>query len=88
MNDDLIARLRSPATVFYEYAADEGALLREAAAVIERLAAALEVAERQLAEAREVLKTYICTCPEGYCEVGAFDDTICGHRARAALGRE
>jgi hypothetical protein len=42
MVDDLIKRLRSPATVFYEYAADDGVLLREAADRIEKLEAALE----------------------------------------------
>ncbi len=37
MTDDIVARLRSPANVFYEYAADDGALLRQAADEIERL---------------------------------------------------
>ena len=35
--DGLIERLRSPAAVFYEYASDNGALLAEAADLIERL---------------------------------------------------
>ena len=34
---DIVERLRSPANVFYEYAADNGAFLREAADEIERL---------------------------------------------------
>lgn len=41
MTDDLVKRLRSPANVFYEYAADNGAFLREAASRIETLEAAL-----------------------------------------------
>ena len=41
MSDDLVKRLRSPANVFYEYAADGGAFLREAADEIERLREAL-----------------------------------------------
>jgi hypothetical protein len=39
---DLVARLRSPAAAFYEYAADGGALLREAADRIEALEAKVE----------------------------------------------
>jgi len=38
---DIVERLRSPANVFYEYAADNGAFLREAADEIERLREAL-----------------------------------------------
>jgi hypothetical protein len=45
MSDDLIERLRSSANVFYEYAADNGAFLCEAADRIEYL-------ERELAEER------------------------------------
>jgi len=41
MSDDLVERLRSPANVFYEYAADGGEFLREAADRIEKLEAAL-----------------------------------------------
>lgn len=37
MTDDIVVRLRSPINVFYEYAADDGTLLRQAAAEIERL---------------------------------------------------
>lgn len=37
MTDDLVKRLRSPENVFYEYAADDGALLQEAADCIEEL---------------------------------------------------
>ena len=40
MTDDLVKRLRSPANVFYEYAADDGAFLHEAADYIEKLEAA------------------------------------------------
>jgi hypothetical protein len=47
MTDDLVKRLRSPANVFYEYAADDGAFLHEAASRIEKLEAAL----REIAEA-------------------------------------
>jgi cell division protein FtsB len=39
---DLVARLRSPAAAFYEYAADGGALLREAADHIAALEAEAE----------------------------------------------
>ena len=42
---DLVKRLRSPANVFYEYAADDGAFLHEAANRIEKL----EVALREIA---------------------------------------
>lgn len=45
MSNDLIKRLRCSANVFYEYAADNGALLREAADRIEYL-------ERELSEER------------------------------------
>ena len=38
---NIVERLRSPANVFYEYAADNGAFLREAADEITRLRAAL-----------------------------------------------
>lgn len=38
---DIVERLRSPANVFYEYAADNGAMLRESADEIERLREAL-----------------------------------------------
>ena len=39
---DIVDRLRAPATVFYEYAADNGAFLREAANEIERLRQVLQ----------------------------------------------
>jgi len=35
--DDLVKKLRSPAIVFYEYAADDGAVFNEAADRIESL---------------------------------------------------
>ena len=41
MSDKLVKRLRSPANVFYEYAADGGAFLRETADRIEKLEVAL-----------------------------------------------
>ena len=41
MTDDLVKRLRSSKNVFYEYAADDGAFLREAADRIEELEAKL-----------------------------------------------
>lgn len=43
MNDDILKRLRSPAIVFYEYSADDGAIFSEAADRIEELEAALDV---------------------------------------------
>jgi len=43
---DIIERLRSPAVVFYEYAADDGALLKEAADEIERLREELAKAQK------------------------------------------
>ena len=42
MTDDLVKRLRSPANVFYEYAADGGAFLREAADRLEQLESSSE----------------------------------------------
>ena len=41
MSDDLVKRLRSPRNIFYEYAVDDGAFLREAADRIEALEAEL-----------------------------------------------
>ena len=41
---DIVDRLRAPATVFYEYAADDGAFLREAADEIVKLRKALRLA--------------------------------------------
>jgi vacuolar-type H+-ATPase catalytic subunit A/Vma1 len=38
---DIVERLLNPANVFYEYAADKGVILREAADEIERLREAL-----------------------------------------------
>ena len=52
MSDDLVKRLRSAANVFYEYAADDGAFLREAADEIERLRDALELMRDLLAGQR------------------------------------
>ncbi len=60
MADDLVRKLESPANVFYEYAADDGAMLREAAAAltsakaeIERLKEALRPFTDAFEEARE-----------------------------------
>lgn len=57
---DIVERLRSPANVFYEYAADNGAMLREAADEIERLREAL----------REIAKTDIQTWAKTALEKG------------------
>lgn len=46
MTDDLVKRLRSPTNVFYEYSADDGAFLHEAANRIEELEAALKKIDR------------------------------------------
>ena len=54
--DDSVERLRSPANVFYEYAADNGAFLREAADEIERLREALTIALSALVAATSLLK--------------------------------
>ena len=54
--DDIVERLRSPANVFYEYAADNGAFLREAADEIERLREALTIALSALVAATSLLK--------------------------------
>ena len=43
MTDDLVKKLRSPANVFYEYKADDGEFLREAADRIEHLQKLLEM---------------------------------------------
>ena len=51
----LVAKLRSPATVFYEYAADDGALLREAADTISELLEALDSAEAVIDYAASIL---------------------------------
>jgi hypothetical protein len=46
----LIEKLRGPARVFYEYAADDGALLTEAADEIERLRGLITKARNSLAD--------------------------------------
>ena len=48
---DIVWLLRSPATVFYEYAADEGALLKRAATEIDDLRTRLAQAEKARDEA-------------------------------------
>jgi len=47
---DIVERLRSPASVFYEYSADNGALLKQAADEIEKLRAELKQARRDALE--------------------------------------
>ncbi len=47
---DIVERLRHSASVFYEYAADNGALLEQAADEIEKLRAALQTARRDALE--------------------------------------
>lgn len=56
-NDDIVARLRSPATVFYEYDADNGYLLDSAADEIERLRSELKTTKYLLQEARDRINT-------------------------------
>jgi hypothetical protein len=46
-----------------------------------------DAAEARIAALETALKTYVCDCREGCCEVGTSDDTLCGHRARAALAQ-
>ena len=48
MTDDLVKRLRSPMNVLYEYAADDGAFLREAADRIEELQKQLAASYKQI----------------------------------------
>lgn len=74
---DIVERLRNPANVFYEYAADKGAMLREAADEIERLretVRSLRAALRQISHAPNG-KVH---CADGHEE--------CVLMARAALG--
>jgi hypothetical protein len=71
--DDLVKRLRSPAIVFYEYSADDGAIFSEAADRIEQLGAAL----RQIAELSD----------KGSPTVFARD-CVFSEIARAALGEK
>ena len=62
---NIVERLRSPANVFYEYAADNGAFLREAADAIEALLAERDALKAELAAVtkerdrmREALKPF------------------------------
>jgi hypothetical protein len=50
---DIVKVLRSSASVFYEYSADNGALLKQAADEIEKLRAALQTARRDALEKLE-----------------------------------
>ena len=52
---DVLNRLRSFVIVFYEYAADDGALLKEAADELERLQARVRELEAALGTARTAL---------------------------------
>ena len=61
MTDDLVKRLRSPANVFYEYAADNGGLLKEAADRIEALEAALRDVYSDCLDAVSKIKSDIYT---------------------------
>ena len=78
---DLVKRLRSPANVFYQYAADDGAFLREAADRIEKLEmaargvplrdmAALSKALDRIETLEAALRTIYKCCDEtGNCSV-------------------
>ena len=55
---NILERLRSPANVFYEYAADNGAFLREAADEITRLRAALAAVTAERDRMREALRPF------------------------------
>lgn len=57
MTDDLVKRLRSPAIVFYEYVADDGAIFRDAADRIEALETALREAYCDCLNAVEKVKS-------------------------------
>ena len=85
---DIVERLRSPANVFYEYAADNGAFLREAADEIERLRKEKQELELQYlsdqgqwieetGRLRGVLRHYVSECD---CNGGTFhqEDHITG----------
>ena len=99
---DIVERLRSPANVFYEYAADNGAFLREAADEIERLRDALRgvirVADRKTVEfdaARAALGEIVCDCENGFrpsYHMGTGEKAMLEchkcKQARAALGEK
>ena len=55
---NLVSKLRSPANVFYEYAADGGALLREAADEIDRLTADNKVLREALVGAVDCIREW------------------------------
>ena len=74
---DIVERLRSPANVFYEYAADNGAFLREAADEIERLREALRGIIEADCEAIKMNDGVVCLKPGPYAVI-----------ARAALGEK
>ena len=76
---DIVERLRSPASVFYEYPADNGALLKQAANEIEKLRTAL----------RELIYETTHLSPQE--DDGSHRCTITGEtlrKARAALGEK
>ena len=74
---DIVERLRSPANVFYEYAADKGAMLREAADEIERLREALR-------DCHHVLHKLMAIVPGNDAAVDEMAKVM--KKARAALG--
>ena len=96
---DIVERLRSPANVFYEYAADDGAFLREAADEIERLRATLDQTRRfalngeidtivsdEIERLREALREITTPAYEYLSDEGAARHKI--KIARAALGEK
>lgn len=82
---DIVAKLKSPATIFYEYAADKGELLREAADTIEALRA-------ENAKLRDALKPFADIAKEldadslRYCDIDITVAVADLRAARAAMG--
>ena len=56
MTDNLVKRLRSPMNVLYEYAADDGAFLREAAGRIEELQRQLAASDEEIRALRDEIE--------------------------------
>lgn len=56
---DLIQRLRSPAQMFYEYSADDGAQLRASAETLEALLSELATAQRERDAPRKAIHNAI-----------------------------
>lgn len=91
---DIVERLRSPANVFYEYAADNGAMLREAADEIERLRTELHEAHGYAGQlACSLRRKHFSELPpfelqpDLYGRLTQIDNMTCG-MTRAALGGE